>query len=609
LIRRSSIARLIGKPTAEPHVAARIVRHRGAVIAEAGHVFVVEPDAVGDGEMRPQDAEAVEMRGLRSAIEPDTGHRLHFRFADMAVQSEVELARQIGAAKDEGVRAVVRDRRRDCRAYPLAVERPIAQRRADRRQGRLRRRKSQLGDPLLERRRQRIPKAGDRFIEAPVGDHRGDYRAHPDIGIGPARQRQPFGGRQRPFEGEIITSGATLQHHLDRAELGRQVLILGSAVPGDPRRRAQQQFERPAVAHTLGEVAVPVGVGVDETGMEQPVSRRDLDGVARGGAARRANFADLVVLDQDIRGFRGSGDDVEQAPAAQDHVGHAIVSLKSARHDRPGRARSRAMPSVVVQRREAVFEIVLNRPEVLNAANRELIGDLAAATAEAAEDPTARVIVLRGAGSHFCAGGDIKMFGELIGLPAAERRKALYRIVDALHPLLIRLRHMPKPIVAVVQGAAAGVGLSLVAAADLALAAEDAVFATGYIHLGTSPDGGLTATLGRIVGLKQAAELMLLGDRFDAPRAVQLGIVNRLVAPAALEAEAMALATRLAKGPAHAYGRTKGLLQATLGDAFDAQLRRETESFAACAATEEFVEGVQAFLGKRRPNFSGIGQP
>lgn len=267
------------------------------------------------------------------------------------------------------------------------------------------------------------------------------------------------------------------------------------------------------------------------------------------------------------------------------------------------------MPSVVVERHEAVLQIVLNRPEVLNAANRELIAELAAAAAEAAEDRTARVVLLRGAGSHFCAGGDITMFGELVKLAPAERRRALYGIVDVLHPLLIRLRHMPKPVVVAVQGAAAGFGLSLVVAADLALAAEDAIFTSGYIHLGTSPDGGLTALLARAVGLKQAAELMLLGERFDARRALQLGLVNRLVPPADLQAEAMALAFRLADGPAHAYARTKALLQATLGDAFDAQLRRETESFAACAATDEFVEGVRAFLEKRRPKFSGLELP
>jgi 2-(1,2-epoxy-1,2-dihydrophenyl)acetyl-CoA isomerase len=263
------------------------------------------------------------------------------------------------------------------------------------------------------------------------------------------------------------------------------------------------------------------------------------------------------------------------------------------------------MPKVFVERRGAVFEIRLNRPELLNAVDRETIAALAAAAAEAAEDNTARAVLLRGEGAHFCAGGDITMFGELTRLTAAERRQDLYRTVEALHPLLVRLRHMPKPVVAAVQGAAAGFGLSLVLAADLALAAEDAVFACGYVHLGASPDGGMTATLPAIVGLKRATELMLLGDRFDAPRALALGLVNRIVAPDQLTAEAEALAERLAAGPSEAYARTKSLIQASLGDAFDAQLRREAENFAICAATDDFVEGVRAFLEKRRPAFTG----
>jgi 2-(1,2-epoxy-1,2-dihydrophenyl)acetyl-CoA isomerase len=263
------------------------------------------------------------------------------------------------------------------------------------------------------------------------------------------------------------------------------------------------------------------------------------------------------------------------------------------------------MPNVIAERHEGVFKITLNRPEILNAVNREMIADLAGAVAEAAEDPAARAVLLQGAGTHFCAGGDITMFAELIRLAPAERQKALYRIVDTLHPLLIRMRHMPKPIVAAVQGAAAGFGLSLVLAADLALAAEDTAFTCGYIHLGTSPDGGMTATLSRVVGLKRAAELTLLGDRFDARRALELGLINRVVPQAALAAEAAALAVRLAAGPTHAYGQTKALLQATLGDGFDAQLRRETESFAACAGSADFAEGVRAFLEKRRPVFTG----
>jgi 2-(1,2-epoxy-1,2-dihydrophenyl)acetyl-CoA isomerase len=261
------------------------------------------------------------------------------------------------------------------------------------------------------------------------------------------------------------------------------------------------------------------------------------------------------------------------------------------------------MATVILQRHEAVLEILLNRPEMLNAANRQLIGELAAAVAEAAGDPSVRAVLIRGAGTHFCAGGDITMFGGLISLEPEARANALHDIVDTLHPMLMALRRMPKPVIAAVQGAAAGFGLSLVLAADLAIAAEDAVFTCGYVHLGTSPDGGMTMTLPRIVGMKRAAELMLLGDRFDAQRALELGLINRIVPPATLEAEAMALATRLANGPTHAYGRTKALLEASIGQLLDAQLKRETEGFAACAATAEFVEGVSAFLEKRKPVF------
>jgi 2-(1,2-epoxy-1,2-dihydrophenyl)acetyl-CoA isomerase len=196
------------------------------------------------------------------------------------------------------------------------------------------------------------------------------------------------------------------------------------------------------------------------------------------------------------------------------------------------------MQTLVLERRDAVIEIVLNRPEILNAANREMIHELAAATEEAAADEACHVVLLRGAGTHFMAGGDIRMFGELVGLAPQARRAALYELVDALHPTMLRLRHMRQPVIAAVHGAAAGFGLSLVLACDLALAAEDTVFGCGYIHLGTSPDGAMTASLPRIVGIKRAAELMLLGERFDARRALELGIVNRLVPPEALLAEA-----------------------------------------------------------------------
>jgi 2-(1,2-epoxy-1,2-dihydrophenyl)acetyl-CoA isomerase len=266
------------------------------------------------------------------------------------------------------------------------------------------------------------------------------------------------------------------------------------------------------------------------------------------------------------------------------------------------------MPKVTLARDGAVCEIVLDRPEVLNAVDRETIAALAAAAATAAEDAAVRTVLLRGVGTHFCAGGDIRMFGALVAQPVAERARILREIVGLLHPLLTALRHMPKPVVAAVQGAAAGFGLSLVLAADLAVAAEDAVFASGYINLATSPDGGMTLTLPCTVGLKRAAELVFLGERFDARRALELGIVNRVVSRAALLGEARDLTRRLAAGPAQAYAASKALLQASIGGRLDRQLEREAESFAACAMTEDFVEGVRAFLAKRRPHFSGAAR-
>ena len=164
---------------------------------------------------------------------------------------------------------------------------------------------------------------------------------------------------------------------------------------------------------------------------------------------------------------------------------------------------------------------------------------------------------------------------------------------------------MPKPVVAAVQGAAAGFGLSLVLAADLAIAAEDAVFTCGYIHLGTSPDGGMTALLPGIVGLKLASELTLLGDRFDAHRALALGLVNRLVRARSACCRSRSPGRTARRRPERSLCPDQGAAPGNDRRRLRAQLRREAENFAACAATEDFVEGVRAFLEKRRPSFIG----
>jgi 2-(1,2-epoxy-1,2-dihydrophenyl)acetyl-CoA isomerase len=156
-----------------------------------------------------------------------------------------------------------------------------------------------------------------------------------------------------------------------------------------------------------------------------------------------------------------------------------------------------------------------------------------------------------------------------------------------------------------VRGAAAGFGLSLMMACDLAIAADNAYFTLAYTLIGASPDGGSTFSLPRIVGQKKAMEIALLGDRFDASTAERLGIVNRVVPAAALEEETARLAARLASGPTAVYARTKTLLQASLNASLPAQLQAEAEAFAASAAEPDFREGLAAFIEKRKPQFKG----
>jgi 2-(1,2-epoxy-1,2-dihydrophenyl)acetyl-CoA isomerase len=160
-------------------------------------------------------------------------------------------------------------------------------------------------------------------------------------------------------------------------------------------------------------------------------------------------------------------------------------------------------------------------------------------------------------------------------------------------------------VIASVHGAVAGFGMSLLMAADLALASAESVFTLAYVRLGTSPDGGSTFFLPRHVGSKRAMEIALLGDRFDAAKALQWGLVNEVVPAAELGPRTAALAERLSQGPAAALAATKRLLARSLDATLETQLQAEAEGFAQCTATPDFVEGVAAFIGKRPPRFGG----
>ena len=172
-----------------------------------------------------------------------------------------------------------------------------------------------------------------------------------------------------------------------------------------------------------------------------------------------------------------------------------------------------------------------------------------------------------------------------------------------MHAAIINIRSMPKPVIASIRGASAGFGMSLVAACDLAIAAEDAVFSLAYCRIGTSPDGGSTWTLPRMVGLKRAMELALLGDRLTPQQASDYGLINWVVPTADLDKMTGELAARLAAGPANALARTKALLNESLGAELQVQLQAEKDSFIAGVTGQEFAEGVSAFVEKRPARF------
>lgn len=254
---------------------------------------------------------------------------------------------------------------------------------------------------------------------------------------------------------------------------------------------------------------------------------------------------------------------------------------------------------------DGVATLTLNRPQALNALNHDMARALRDAAERVENDGNVRAVVVRGAGPHFMAGGDIKTFHAMLAMPKSERLADFEEIIGLVHDAVTRLRRMEKPVVASVQGAVAGFGLSLMNACDLAIAADSAYFTLAYCHIGTSPDGGATWGLPRIVGLKHAMEIALLGDRFDAQRALALGLVNRIVPADELEAETTALAQRLASGPTAAYAKTKRLLNESLEHSLGEQLRAEQEAFAASTSTSDFAEGVQAFIEKRKAAFRG----
>lgn len=249
-------------------------------------------------------------------------------------------------------------------------------------------------------------------------------------------------------------------------------------------------------------------------------------------------------------------------------------------------------------REGAVAHIRFNRPNVLNAIDSATAAAFLKACQAIAADSDVRAIVISGEGRAFMAGGDIAQFRDDPGsIPTT--------LIEPMHEALQILTTLRAPVIASVQGAVAGAGMSLVLACDLAIAAENTRFSLAYVNLGTSCDLGASWNLPRLVGLRRALEIALLSDPVDASEALRLGLVNRVVPTGALAEETRMLAGRLASGAPTAQGMLKRLMRESYGRDFHAQLEAEKSGFSHCAATEDFTEAVSAFLAKNMPVFTG----
>jgi len=259
--------------------------------------------------------------------------------------------------------------------------------------------------------------------------------------------------------------------------------------------------------------------------------------------------------------------------------------------------------TVQLEMRDAVAIVTLNRPDALNALTVTMAGDFKNAFAAAA-DQGARAIILTGAGRAFCAGGDLREMQQI-----AKQEGRLDAFFDEplrlLHECVLLIMQAPLPVIAAVNGAASGAGFNLALACDLVIAGESAKFNQAFVRIGLTPDCGGSFALPRLVGTKIAAELLMTGDVVPAARAAELGMINSVVADSELMNSALKLAERLAAAPTAAIGRIKNLLQASATNDIAAQLELERTTQIQSGQTNDFKEGVAAFLEKRPPIFSG----
>ena len=248
-----------------------------------------------------------------------------------------------------------------------------------------------------------------------------------------------------------------------------------------------------------------------------------------------------------------------------------------------------------------VATITMNRPDRYNALSLQMIERFLELVSACEEDREIRLVILTGAGTAFCAGGDVKEFAEHLGAISQHLR----RLLASFHAAISRMSRMSKLFIAAVNGVAAGAGMSLAMACDLAVAAESARFTMAYSKIGATPDGSSTYFLPRLVGLRRALELTCTNRVLTAKEAEAWGLVNRVVPDAELPATVNALAAQLVASPTLALGRAKRLFMMSQQESLETQMENETQLIALSSKTDDFREGVKAFVEKRRPVFMG----
>lgn len=259
--------------------------------------------------------------------------------------------------------------------------------------------------------------------------------------------------------------------------------------------------------------------------------------------------------------------------------------------------------TILATHADGVATLTFNRPDALNALSEAMAVELCTRLERLTQEPAVRAIVLTGAGRAFMAGGDVHAMRAALELSAARRERTIGKLVRHAQRAVELIARSAKPVMASVNGTAAGFGLSLVAACDVAIAADNATFTSAYNRLGTSPDGGATFTLPRLMGARAAAQWLYFDERYSAEDALRVGLVNWVVPAAELAGATCERAARLAELSPAAFSRTKHLISDAPRHTLGAQLVAEQRAFLACTAHDDFREGTRAFTERRAPVF------